>query len=102
MFHGPFFKGGASASCVIVRFSAITFAVVDNRVEIRAYLDNGPAALPAAVMYSDGSGGAGAHSFEFIFPSVAPGFHVVRMQYRSPNGGLISVSRHTTVVQFAP
>jgi hypothetical protein len=32
-----------------------------------------------------------AHAFDFIFPSVAPGNHTLRMQFRSPNGGTIGV-----------
>lgn len=98
-----FTQGGASASCVIVRFSAMTFAF-DSTVIIRAYLDNTTTvALPAAVQYSHNDvGAAGAHSFEFVFPRVAPGNHIVHMQFKSADGKTVGVNPHNTVVQFAP
>jgi hypothetical protein len=98
-----FTQGGASASCVLVRFSAETFAEGNENTLIRAFLDGVTAGLPAEVQYSGTDNGQfSARSFEFIFPSVAPGAHVVRMQYRSRNGTFTKVLRHNTVVQFAP
>jgi hypothetical protein len=70
---------------------------------IRAFLDNTTAARPGEATYLSiiGSGTSG-HTFEFILPSVAPGSHTVRMQFRSVNGGTVSVLSHNTVVQHAP
>ncbi len=77
---------------------------INNIVFVRAYLDNTTAALPFEVQYSGDDGNfAHAHSYEFVFPSVAPGAHVVRGEFRSNlNGNTVTVLRHTTVVQFAP
>jgi len=41
-------------------------------------------------------------SFEFIFPSVAPGNHTVRMQFSSDKGNLVHVKNHNMVVQYTP
>jgi hypothetical protein len=101
-----FAQGGTKPSCVIVRFSARTHtdsSPANNVVVIRAFLDNTTAALPAEVGYSGDDGTVfRAHSFEFIFPSVAPGVHTVRMQFRNRLGGTSRVLVHNTVVQYAP
>lgn len=100
-----FKQGGTTASCVIVRFSAHAFADAGLSLVIRAYLDNTTAALPAEVTYATGENlpGGGARSYEFVFPNVAPGNHLVRMQFRSATGDFaVLVLRHTTVAQFAP
>jgi hypothetical protein len=96
------FTQGAAGGCVIVRFSAQTSATLNATLIIRAFLDNANAALAAKVAYTDNNGGVGAHSYEFIFPSVIPGPHTVRMQFRSLTGIAAVVVRQNTVVQFAP
>ena len=98
-----FVLGGASASCVIVRFSAVASAAAPNAIMIRAFLDNTTAALPAeAAFVSTVNSGISGHTFEYILPGVAPGNHTVRMQFRSANGGTVFVLAHNTVVQHAP
>jgi hypothetical protein len=98
-----FVQGGNVASCVIVRFSASTYAEGPARVIIRARLDNVTDAVPAEITFSGDDGtSANAHAYDFIFPNVTPGRHSVRIQYRSGNGNEVAVNEHTTVVQFAP
>lgn len=98
-----FVQGGAKASCVIVRFSATTFGA---KMMVRAFLDGVTVSIPDEVLFSSGdnNGLGGAHSFEFVFRSVAPGSHIVRMQYRSDPfaPGTVTMQRHITVVQHAP
>jgi len=97
-----FTQGGTGASCVVVRFSADASSPADN-VVVRAYLDNTTAALPNEAFYSGPDGNSvGAHSFDFIFPSVTPGSHVVHMQFKSAGGAVVYVFRHNTIVQHAP
>ena len=86
-------------SCVIVRFSAMTYASDGRQVEIRAVL-NSRVALPAAVQYSGDDSKANAHSYEFIFGRVEAGSYRLKMQFRSTLGGAVAVHRHTTVVQY--
>ena len=98
-----FTQGGISANCVVVRFSAVTVSGPNDGVKIRAHMDNTTVALPGEVFYSGDEGAAfGARSYDFVFPSVAPGSHVLRMQFRSTNGNIVYVHRHTTIVQHAP
>ena len=79
-----FTQGGSGASCVLVRFSAVTYAETGTAVFVRATLDNTAEAIPAQVQYSGNDGNAArAHSYEFVFPAVAPGSHTLRMQFRS-------------------
>jgi hypothetical protein len=99
-----FVQGGNLASCVIVRFSAQPFvAVSGNTLIVGAFLDNATAALPNEVTYTEGGSLANtARSFDFVFPSVAPGNHVVRMQFKSPSGASVDLGLHNTFVQYAP
>jgi hypothetical protein len=92
-----FVQGGNSPSCVIVKFSAVTFG---DQLLIRALLDGVAVPVPDEVLYSSGDSQGDAHSFYFVFPSVAPGNHTIRMQYRLANTpGAAIVQRHTTLVE---
>ena len=97
-----FTQGGAAASCVIVRFSAETLAGIGGAdiLFVRAFLDNTTAAQPPFARYSAVENVYRAHTFEFVFPSVTPGAHTIRMQYRSSSGSLVSVGLHTLVVHY--
>ena len=98
-----FTQGGTKASCVVVRFSAESHVQGADSVVVRAYLDKTTSAIPAEIIYSSGDGfNTNAHAFEYIFPDVAPGHHVVNMQYKSLNGTSVNIYYRTTVVQFAP
>jgi hypothetical protein len=98
-----FTQGGAAASCVLVRFSASTFGANGiDVIDVRAFLDNATAALPASIGVRGESDVTGyPRSFEFVFPSVAPGSHVLRMQFKSEKGNPVHVKAHNTVIQFA-
>jgi hypothetical protein len=107
-----FIQGGTDASCVIVRFSAVIFAPATNvetrTIAIQPLLDNSIFAAPSVAVFSTGDKAApgGAHSYEFVFPSVAPGPHRITMQFS--RGGLdggsdaAQIFQHTTMVQYAP
>jgi len=99
-----FVQGGNAPSCVIVRFSVEALAAgADNALEIRAFMGNITAGRPGSVLVGDRTGEYRGYSYEFVFPSVAPGFHTIRMQGRSTvTGQQVSVRNHNTVVQFAP
>jgi hypothetical protein len=96
-----FTVGGTKASCVLVRFSAETIS--DNTgVVIRPFLDNITAPLRGEVRYSGHDGDSyGAHAYDFVFPSVPPGNHVVRMQFRGETGVGVTVIHYTTIVQYS-
>lgn len=104
-----FVQGGSAPSCVIVRFSAQTFAK-GNGMTVRPLMDVNTRALPAGVQYAAmdcSAEGCGDHSysFEFVFPSVAPGTHLLRMQYHAAfssgtNVGPVYIGPHNMVVQY--
>jgi hypothetical protein len=98
-----FRQGGASASCVVVRFSAQAAAGTNGSLYIRAYLDDSTTAAPQELIYYNaGEPFFGVRSYDFIFPSVAPGRHSLRMQFRSASGTWVGVYFHTTIVQYVP
>ena len=98
-----FTQGGAAASCVLVRFSASTHGTNGiDVVNVRALLDS-TAGHPAVIKVRGETDVTGyPRSFEFIFPSVPPGAHVLRMQFSSDKGAAVHVMNHNTVIQYTP
>jgi hypothetical protein len=95
-----FTVGGSSKSCVLVEFSIVGAAVTldptfGNSIRFQALLDavNNPktSAGPAAQMLQSPRSAeindVDAHTYQFVFPSVAPGAHDVAIQYRVQNAG---------------
>lgn len=99
-----FKQGGTKASCVIVRFAALSYGGDGvNSITVRALVDDATPAIPAEIWYgSYEQHAAGVRSFDFIFPSIAPGNHVVRMQFKSEGGGTVYINQHNTIVHFSP
>jgi hypothetical protein len=104
-----FTQGGSSPTCVIVRFSAQASSKEDG-VTVRPLLDVSTKALPPEValagMECIPTVGctSRSYSFEFVFPRVAPGNHLLRMQYKAGLGSAFGVyiETHNTVVVYAP
>jgi hypothetical protein len=91
-----------STDCVMVHFSAWIDAK-SRPVFIRAFLNNTTAALPLEVEFSAGASAneRSAASFFFVFPSIPPGNHTLRIQYRSGVAGQpVNIKRHNTIVYF--
>jgi hypothetical protein len=83
---------GASPSCVIVSFSAQAFAQNRTGMHVRALLDNNVESVDGVVIFVGDSGAfPEAHAYNFLFPSVSPGPHTVKMQYRSHADGFPTV-----------
>lgn len=104
-----FTQGGTTASCVLVSLSAGSFATGTSPstpapLTVRVMLDGTTPALPNEVNFSDGADtGNQARSFDFIFPSVAPGAHTIRVQIKTnADALLVDLNRHNIVVQYAP
>ena len=102
-----FVVGGTTPSCVIVRFSGESSSN-ENASTIRPLLDVNTKALPAEIAFggldcSNGACTTRAHAFEFVFPRVTPGTHLLRMQYEAafpPPKQPVYIGRHNTVVQY--
>ncbi len=100
-----FVQGGKKPSCVIVRFSAEVAAAQNTAMFVRAVLDNATVAIPSPQQFTVNQGpifAFAAHSYDFVFPSVTPGTHIVRMQYGSSNGEDVRMQNRATIVHFAP
>lgn len=94
-----FTQGGASAGCVIARFSAETDAPGTGGIDVRLRLGDGTIARPAPVFWTtDHSEGPSVQSFEFVFPNVAPGSRTVRVQWRSEDGRQVFFGYRTLTV----
>lgn len=101
-----FRQGGTTASCVVVDFSAYSFAPAGRLLMVRAVLDGVTVAAPFEVQFSgndddDGDGQwARSHAFNFLFPSVSPGLHTVAIQFRSFfDTQQVFIHRHSVVVR---
>ena len=97
-----FVQGGTVPSCVVVRFVAEAGAVGFAFAEVRAILDDVTEPLPPNVRFGVNHTSEVAGSYEFLFPSVAPGNHVLRMQFRSSNGESVFIVGHSTIVLHKP
>jgi hypothetical protein len=98
-----FVQGGTGPSCVTVRFSAASSVVGGGVSRVQALLDNVTVAAPGQVQFSGENVGSVSHAFEFLFPSVAPGSHNVRIMFRVAVGShTVFVDERTLVVQHAP
>ena len=97
-----FTQGGTSPSCVVVRFSGASSVITSGVSRIVARLDGVTDADPGSVQFSGENVGSVSHAFEFLFPSVAPGTHIVRIMYRTNGTGTVFVDQRTLVVQHAP
>jgi hypothetical protein len=85
--------------CVKVEFSAYTFAanapVANQLMMVRALMDGATVGSPAEVQFSgdddeDADGDwARSHAFNFVLPTVAPGTHTIKIQWRSFFGGTV-------------
>jgi hypothetical protein len=104
-----FTQFGTTTGCVVVRISAETLAPYARYMIVRPILHSSTIApllaQPSEAWLSgdytpDASSVArGARSFEFVFPSVKPGPHVIVMQMRSYNGRTVVIRRTTITVQ---
>lgn len=96
---GRFTQGGPKASCVMVRFEGYVATDVDNVLTISAKIDGQPIGerqlAYAAAVYQP-------RAWTFIVPSVTPGVHVIRFDFRTNNGKAVSVTSTNTIIHFAP
>ena len=80
---------GANPSCVIVSFSAQAFAEHRAGMFVRALLDKSVESVDSVILFVGDSGAfPEAHAYNFLFPSVSPGPHAVKVQYRADVTGL--------------
>lgn len=94
---------GTSNSCVIISFSALTWVEGDHAMFVQAVLDGSTIAKPGPQQFAGSDAPlsfAVVKSFDFIFPSVAPGSHTVKMQFRSNDGAVVYEHQHTLVAQY--
>jgi hypothetical protein len=95
-----FVQGGSSAGCVIVMFSAESFSPVGSAMIIRPRLDSPAATVPTEVQFAANDPDLyTSRAAIFIFRSVEPGPHRIRMQFRSPDAVRTEIGSYTLVVQ---
>jgi hypothetical protein len=100
------FTKSSGAGCVIVRFSAESFAPRNTTIRIRPLIDGTASAQPGPqpVIWNadhdeDNNGnGLRVHSFEWVFPSVAVGSHTVTLRWSSNNGATVNFFFRTLTI----
>lgn len=91
--------GGTAPTCVVVHFAAFAFAPGTALEFVRAVLDN-VAGSPSEYQFAGADGTwAVSHAVEFVFPSVSPGAHTVKIQWKSFDGASVFVHRRMMDVQ---
>jgi hypothetical protein len=100
-----FVQGGSKAGCVAVTFAAEAESAANEIMVVHALLDDVTPCSPDIVDFVGSSTAAtsdAARSMTFICPAVAPGSHSIRMQYLSDGGGMVTLTRRTTIVYYVP
>ena len=91
----------AVRGCVIVLFSAESFAGVGESLMLRPILPGAGASSPATLMFAANDPNLyTTRSAVFVFQNVAAGAHTLRMQARSAGGTQTELRGYTLVVQF--
>jgi len=94
-----FTAGGTRSFCATATFSAFTFAPGDALLAVQALMDGTVVGAPGEQQFSGDDGvWAVSHAFTFVFPSVAPGAHTIKIQYRSFDGKTVFMHRRSLVV----
>jgi hypothetical protein len=100
-----FVQGGSKAGCVLVFFSAEAEAAANDIMVVHAMLDGVTPCSPDEIDFVTSNATVtvdAVRAMNFICPGVAPGSHVIRMQYRSDTGAGVYLTRRTIIVQFVP
>jgi hypothetical protein len=98
-----FTQGGTSSSCVIVYFSAKAAALGVGKMWLIATIDDSNAdAMPSETIFT-GSTAVQTQAVSFIFPTVAPGRHTLRMRFLTDRDNQpINIFNSNTIVSFTP
>jgi hypothetical protein len=93
-------QGGNVSSCVIVDFSAMVDG--SGALFLEATLD-GNLAVPDYSQLIVNDANFEARSVSFVFPSVAPGNHQIKLLFRSSaNGSTVNINRSNIIIHYAP
>src|SRR6185503_11991988 len=86
-----FNQGGSQPSCVLVRLAASVKTDAGATMWVRLKIDTAvQSGYPAEVPFATGETTNTAHEFTIAIPSVAPGNHTLRLQFRSyPSGEVL-------------
>jgi hypothetical protein len=95
-----FTQGGTAPSCVLVRFSAGATSNGDSLL-VRAVIDDAIIALPPERLFMRTNEG-GQQTVDFVFPSIAPGTHILRIQGNSDNATAADVNFPMIIIHHAP
>ena len=96
-----FVQGGTSNGCVIVTFSAESFAPVGFGMTVRPVLDVSGRSVPADMQFAANDPDLyTARTAVFIFRNVTPGSHTVRMQFRAHSTERTEIGSYSLVVQY--
>jgi hypothetical protein len=93
-----FVQGGTQGSCVIVSFSAVAAVAQGDVMSVQAVLDGEFSCNPGIIPFQS-TPVFTARAMKFVCLLVQPGRHTLRMQFRSANGGLVSLDRRTMIVE---
>jgi len=93
-------QGPGQPDCVVVSFSAAAASPQTQVLMVRALLD-GVDCEPGAMLFARGDASLlvpVVRTVNFICTGVTPGIHRLKLQYRSSNGGMVSLHHRTLTV----
>jgi hypothetical protein len=95
-----FQQGGTSPNCVIVNFSSEAEEVAGETLVVQVLLDGSTLCQPDDNFFSFDDPDLADRAMNYICPAVAPGGHKVQPQFRSRNGGTVSLDFRTIIVHY--
>ena len=95
-----FVQGGTGPNCVVVAFTASANNGPGNSMIVRAVLDDSIICEPKGDTYFSSADDLRGSAMNFVCPSVSPGGHAIKMQFRSLNGGQVAFDHRSTIVHF--
>src|SRR6476620_581694 len=98
-----FTQGGTAPSCVIVSFTSEASAAANEVMRMRVLLDSSTTCLPDDNIFVRSNATVtdlADRAMNFVCPDIAPGDHDVQVQYRSTNGGSVSLAFRTQIVNY--
>jgi hypothetical protein len=94
--------GGTASTCVVVDLSVQGFAptaATDTLMMVRVLLDGVSSANGEIQMVAESDTWSDAHAYNFVFPSVPPGFHTITLQFRTFfSGDTVHINDYSAII----
>jgi hypothetical protein len=93
-------RKGSKPGCVVVHFSALGSAAPGQILTVAAFINGVGQAEPGNVQFAVADTISKQRTVIFLFHDVPPGKQIVKVSFRSLNGGSVTLYRRTVEVEY--